>query len=147
MVDWDHLTAARTAWQEARGETPVGQQAVAHVIVNRLKDGRWGKTLSEVCLWNRHVQGGGQVFQFSGWREEDPNFAAACRLPDSDPLLLSMSGLITLAQTGPDMTGGALFYYAPPAAPGWASAPGMRQCGTYGHQVFLSDRPRPQAMV
>ena len=132
MMGWNTGTAARTIWQEARGEPLIGQQAVAHVLVNRAADGRWGKTLSEVCLWH---------MQFSGWRSIDPNFSAACRLPDTDPNLVAYAGLISAAMAHePDPTGAALFYYALSIPqPGWAAT--MRKCGTFGHQVFLSDRP------
>lgn len=48
-----------TLYGEARGETLEGQTAVACSIVNRVRDGRWGPTLSDVlrswaqysCLW------------------------------------------------------------------------------------------------
>jgi N-acetylmuramoyl-L-alanine amidase len=137
-MDWSLGTAARTMFQEARGEPLVGQKAVAHTFVNRMKDGRWGTTLGEVCLWSS---------QFSGWRSADPNFSLSCRLPDTDPNLVAYAALITAALGEADPTGGALFYYAlsMPKAPIWAAA--MRKCGVFGHQTFLSDRPLVHASV
>ena len=47
---------ARTLWGEARGETLSGKEAVACVILNRLKKTNakglfwWGNTLEEICL-------------------------------------------------------------------------------------------------
>jgi spore germination cell wall hydrolase CwlJ-like protein len=127
---WQLLTAARTLWQECRGESPEGRQAVAHVLWNRVRSGRWGKTLASVCLWR---------MQFSGWLPSDPNFEASCALADDDPVLLEMIGIIRAAATEPDPTNGATHYYAlsmkvPPA---WAA--GATLCGIFGHQRFFKD--------
>lgn len=140
MITWP---VVRTLGMEARGEPVAGQQAVAHVMWNRARDGRWGKTLAEVCLWNAHVPNGGQTFQFSGWRSQDPNFAWACRVADNDPSLVALTNILIAAETAPDLTGGALFYYNPRlASPYWA--PTMRKLGTFGNQVFLTDKPAPK---
>ena len=58
--------AIRTIWGEARGEGEPGMTAVAHVLLNRLKDGRWGTALGSVCL---------APYQFSCWNIGDPNRA------------------------------------------------------------------------
>lgn len=145
-MDWAMGTAARTLLQEARGEPPDGQLAVAHVFFNRLKSGRWGKSLAAVCLAED---------QFSGWHNtKDPNFAYACGLRDDDPALLRAVTVIEMARKATvDPTDGALFYYAPKAmvpagkVPKWVTgdankgiAP-MRFCGKFGNQLFYSDRP------
>ena len=137
MTDWNTLTAARTLWMEARSETLAGQQAVAHVIVNRRNSGRWGDTLAMVCLWNVHSKTGGQGFQFSGWREQDPNFKAACEATDDS--LSSFVALIVAAETEPDPTNGADHYYAPLvcAEPDWV--PGATPCGKFGTQLFFKN--------
>ena len=139
-MTWALETAARTLAQEARGEPLEGQQAVAYCLKNRVADGRWGKNLASVCLWRA---------QFSGWYSprgnppvQDPNFAYACNLADDDPTLSHMCSVIQAAlDSDADPTDGALFYYAlsmdPP--PAWAAS--MRKCGTFGHQIFLSDKP------
>lgn len=126
-MDWNLGVAARTLWQEARGEPQAGQIAVAHAIVNRLKSGRWGKTLGEVCLWH---------MQFSGWRNVDPNFALACELHDDDPQLVAFANLITQAFTESDPTSGAEFYYADTIEPPiWTN--GASYCGKFGSQLFF----------
>lgn len=128
-MDWNLGTAARTLWQEARGEPLDGQKAVAHVLVNRLKTGRWGKSLAEVCLW---------YLQFSGWRDVDPNFGISCRMPDDSTALVQLAGLIEAAQAEPDPTDGATHYYAntikPPA---WTL--GATFCGKFGNQLFYKN--------
>ncbi len=50
-MSYSHETAARTLYGEARGEPEEGRRAVAHVFVNRYRDGRWGGSLGEVCQW------------------------------------------------------------------------------------------------
>lgn len=142
LTELDLQIASRTLAQECRGEPPDGQAAVAWVIRNRLKAGQWGKTLASVCLWNRHVKGGGQVFQFSGWREEDPNFAYAVDLPDADPVLLGMRALILkvmAADGSADPTGGAMSYFAASMNPPPPWSIGATSCGKFGHQLFWRD--------
>jgi len=126
-MSFSYEVAARTLWQEARGEPLDGQKAVASVIWNRLKDGRWGRTLASVCLWKG---------QFSGWyMPHDPNFAGACSLAEDDKTLCRMRDIIAGAHSEADMTGGATHYYAvsidPPA---WVQ--GAIFCGQFGHHKF-----------
>lgn len=127
----------RTLWQEARGEPAEGQRAVAHVLVNRLRSGKWGKTLAEVCL---------SPLQFSGWNARDPNRMAAARVPDNDPLLAVLARMLTdaLNSCDADPTDGAMFYYAPSGCsePAWVrgdpahNVPPMTFCGKFGEQLF-----------
>lgn len=124
---WSFETAARTAWQEARGEPDDGLKAVCHVLVNRLKDGRWGRTLAAVCL---------SPLQFSGWNAHDPNRMAAANLGDQDPNLARCRKFLEDALAGePDPTNGAMWYYATSIAePEWAKT--AVSCGQFGHQLF-----------
>jgi N-acetylmuramoyl-L-alanine amidase len=130
-MSWALHTAARTLWQEARGEPLIDQQAVAHVIWNRVRSGRWGHTLASVCLWHD---------QFSGWRSIDPNFQAACGLADDDAALKDLMAIIAEAQYATDPTGGATHYYAPHGVvqtPTWVH--GATPCGQFGSQLFFKD--------
>jgi spore germination cell wall hydrolase CwlJ-like protein len=145
-MDWNLSTAARTLWQECRGESPDAQRAVAYVILNRLKRGRWGKTLGAVCLARS---------QFSAWGPVTPsnsemlaNFRASCALADDDPELLRLADVMKAAMSEPDPTKGAIYYYnpkdvthTPTFVTGDASAgvpPGIF-CGQFGHQLFYRD--------
>jgi spore germination cell wall hydrolase CwlJ-like protein len=122
--------AARTIWQEARGEMEDGQRAIAHVIVNRLRDGRWGKSLASVCMWDR---------QFSGWNNSDPNRIASCTLPDDNPALARFREFITEAMTGadPDPTNNSTHYFNPKIVnPPWAEGKPYKQIGNHR---FLRD--------
>jgi N-acetylmuramoyl-L-alanine amidase len=69
MSDIDIL--ARTIYGEARGEKIGGMEAVASVVINRVKraekkNGRywWGNSVRDVCL---------KKWQFSCWNVNDPN--------------------------------------------------------------------------
>lgn len=124
--------AARTVWMEARGEGPEGMAAVAHVIKNRMADGRWGKTASEVCLWHA---------QFSGWSSNDPNFSQACRLADTDPILATcLQAWLNAIFEQDDPTEGACFYFASTmtAPPVWAAS--MIETVTISHHKFYRDK-------
>lgn len=103
---------ARTLWAECRGEPEEGQRAVAAVLINRLRDGRWGKTLASVCMWPH---------QFSGWGADDPNRVPSCELADDDAMLKRLFGFVSDAQLLPDPTMGATHYFNPKlASPPWA---------------------------
>lgn len=135
MASWALQTAARTLWQEARGEPLAGQEAVAWVLRNRMFSGRWGHSLASVCLWHA---------QFSGWSSADPNFRLACEIDDDAPALNDLVNLINSimsATPDADPTGGALFYFADSMAvpPSWSGS--MHFCGQFGHQKFFTDRP------
>lgn len=44
---------AEAIWQEARGESRTGQQAVAQVVINRTRDNRWPNTICKVVFQPR----------------------------------------------------------------------------------------------
>lgn len=138
MSEFDIQVAARTLAQEARGEPPEGQTAVAWTLRNRLASERWGRSLASVCLWRA---------QFDGWYSprgnppvQDPNFAYACGLSDDDPVLLQMIQVINdVMSSDQDSTGGATHYYAMSMVtpPLWVE--GATFCGQFGHQKFYKD--------
>jgi spore germination cell wall hydrolase CwlJ-like protein len=114
-----------------RGEPSEGQNAVAHVLKNRLASGRWGKSLASVCLWRG---------QFSGWYvPSDPNFSYACGLRDDDPTLLKMWKVMQKAMDeAADPTGGATHYVnLSVVRPPWIV--GATHCGKFGHHDFYKD--------
>ena len=56
----------RTIYGEARGESITGKKAIAAVVLNRFKSGKWfaGQTIAETCQ---------KRMQFSCWNDNDPN--------------------------------------------------------------------------
>lgn len=129
MTTWQDGVAIRTLVGEVRGEPIEGRKAVAHVLLNRLRTGKWGSTLAQVCL--AHAQ-------FSCWLSSDPNWKLLTSISDFDPIMLEMAGVLNAARQEPDFTGGATFYYAVsmPKAPIWTL--GATFTGQWGHQKFYS---------
>lgn len=123
--------AIRTLWGEARGEPDDGIRAVAHALLNRVADGRWGKTLAQVCLWPS---------QFSCWNVADPNRMKILGLDDIDPDLIRCQKLYAQARIEADPIDRACFYYADtmPRVPSWST--GMIETAHIGHHRFLRDK-------
>jgi N-acetylmuramoyl-L-alanine amidase len=126
----DEHIGACTLYGEARGEPEVGQQAVAHVLWNRLASGRWGTTLHQVC--QAHAQ-------FSCWLHSDPNYEKLVALTDDNPTLIELLGVLNQAQTDSDFTQGAMYYFADSMTemPSWAK--NMAFTGHFGHQRFYRE--------
>jgi N-acetylmuramoyl-L-alanine amidase len=109
----DDLIAQLNIWMEARGEPFEGKVAVAEVMRNRLKTGRWGNTMTQVVL---------APYQFSGWNTKDPNRIKALLLDDSDPEYKECVRAWQTAKSNTDFAKGALRYFNPSsvAPPPWA---------------------------
>ena len=126
-------TVARTLWGEARGEGVQGMQAVANVIMNRVKKGGWlGTTPEEVCL---------KPSQFSCWLKSDPNRQKLLAVNESDNNFLLAKQLATSAVNGklPDITNGATHYLALGSlskVPSWASS--MKKVASIGNHTFYA---------
>ena len=104
-TDSDRDIAIRTMLGEASGEGPEGMAAVAHVLFNRKKAGRWGDSIKDVAL---------QPYQFSAWNKgEGGNSLVNKYGPDSEEYQRA-ARLYDLVSAGviPDPTGGATHYYA-----------------------------------
>lgn len=107
-------TLARTLWGEARGEGRQGMQAVANVIMNRVRiGGWWGNTVEAVCR---------KPWQFSCWLATDPNSAKMRTVTPDDAAFRTALELAQIAVTGKlsDITGGATHYHAKHVSPAWA---------------------------
>ena len=122
--------AARTVYGEARGEGADGMKAVAHVLLNRLTDGRWGKSMGAVCL---------APYQFSCWNPNDPNRKLMLGLFSGDqalaPAIAAFGDANAEQQAGVDPTGGATHYYADTIpVPNWTV--GATQTAHIGHHIF-----------
>lgn len=120
---------ARTIYGEARGEGKKGMQAVANVIMNRVKKGGWyGASIKDVVL---------KPYQFSCWNENDPNRmiiinANAAQLKTAREIADKViSGELK------DITGGATHYYANSiSAPYWTKS--MTKTATVGNHYFYA---------
>lgn len=113
-LDNDLDTLARTLWGEARGEGLRGMEAVAAVIMNRVRDPRrWGKTASQVSL---------QPKQFSAWNARDPNRPLMLRVSKSNKQFAQALEIAERALAGnlEDPTGGANHFHTHRVHPVWS---------------------------
>ncbi|HZI74429.1 MAG TPA: cell wall hydrolase [Gemmatimonadales bacterium] len=99
-------TLARVLWGEARGEGRAGLEAVAWVVVNRVRQPgtRFPDTISGVCR---------QPFQFSCLNKSDPNAKRCAAVSEADPTFLAALSVATDVLSGrvPDPVGGAQYYF------------------------------------
>jgi len=103
--DYDRDILIRTVLGEAGGESAEGQQAVAHVILNRARDPRWPSSVSEVAL---------QPKQFSAWNKGSGGNSHVNIGPGSDAYdAVGAQVDAVLAGQSSDITGGATHYYSP----------------------------------
>jgi spore germination cell wall hydrolase CwlJ-like protein len=131
-TDDDIDVLARTVFGEARGEGEEGMQAVASVVMNRVRDPKWwGSTIKEVCL---------KPWQFSCWNKNDPNLPVLKAVTEENPYFAQAIGIATEAAAGTleDNTNGATSYYdrRMPEPPDWAA--GKTPCAQIGHHLFFN---------
>lgn len=133
---YDEITSdvlARTLWGEARGEGTQGMQAVANVILNRVKVAEdkgsfwWGNNIIQVCQ---------KPYQFSCWNRSDPNFRKLQSVDKSDLYFATAQRLAQRAVIGAleDITGGATHYHAKSVSPYWTAD--HESCAELGSHVF-----------
>ncbi|MEO0560612.1 MAG: cell wall hydrolase [Chloroflexota bacterium] len=98
--------AIRTIIGEAANESPMGQAAVAHVLLNRARDERWPSTVNEVAL---------QPSQFSAWNKGAGGNDLPYKYGPESDLYKRVGGIYDAVMSGQiaDPTGGATHYYAP----------------------------------
>jgi len=127
---------ARTIYGEARGEPVRGQEAVASVVLNRVKRANkpggywWGSSVSEVCR---------KEWQFSTWNPSDPNRDKILAVDRRDPSFRQALRIArrAIAGTLDDPTGGATHYHAKATMPNWAE--GRVPSAEIGNHKFYND--------
>ena len=124
---------ARTIWGEARGEGAAGMQAVAAVVMNRVRVARergtfwWGNDVVGVCQ---------KPFQFSCWNKDDANFLKVLNVDQCDLVFATAARLGFRAVIGQlaDPTRAATHYHAVGIMPKWAAA--REPTAIIGRHVF-----------
>src|SRR5882672_3489136 len=114
----------RTVVGESDDQPAIGQAGVAHVIMNRLKDGRWGDSPAAVVLSRS---------QFEPWQTRAPELLKIKTDSDRYKKVASVVDDV-IAGKIPDPTGGATHFLEPDivrrrrggSLPDWASGPGLR---------------------
>ena len=109
MSDYQMGLAIATLWQEARGCSEFEQEAVAHVILNRMRL----KYLSNGTIAGTVLR----KYQFSGWMNDE---IARHALMYAATDVLGLSRIWARALADADVTDGAVLYYTPDIpAPDW----------------------------
>jgi N-acetylmuramoyl-L-alanine amidase len=127
--DHDFEIMARTIFGEARGEPVTGQIAVAHVIINRWRSGKWfaAPSLAGVCV---------KRLQFSCWNSSDPTYRRLITASTTELAPFEAIARHAVANPDEDPTYGATHYYADTIpAPGWAT--GKSPTVQIGHHLFF----------
>lgn len=106
LSNYDRDVMIRTIAGEAGREGEVGQAAVAHVIMNRVADPRWGDNPAEVSL---------QLKQFSAWNSGVGGNSLPTNLEEGSAEYERIGRIVDGVAAGqiPDVTGGATHYYSP----------------------------------
>lgn len=128
---------ARTLFGEARGEPVRGREAVAAVVINRVKRARsraggywWGNTVEEVCR---------KPWQFSCWNAADPNRERIATVAADNKVFASCQRIARRAVRGrlEDPTFGSTHYHARAVHPPWARRRAPRV--EIGNHLFYND--------
>ena len=132
----------RTIVFEASGETKEGKAAVAHVILNRRRSGRWGDNIKDVVT---------QPWQFEPWMTRRREME---KLSPDDPRYRDAAGTADAVLTGqmPDPTAGATHFLNPiivrqrrgGSLPSWARGEGQ-PIGR--HTFYLPDQSAVPALI
>ncbi len=126
---------ARTLWGEARGEGAQGMEAVACVILNRVKvadekGGQywWGNNVISVCQ---------KPYQFSCWNRSDANYKRVQAVTQKTDIHFATSMRVArraLAGVLDDQTFGATHYHEQSIMPDWSL--GQTPSAHIGHHIF-----------
>jgi spore germination cell wall hydrolase CwlJ-like protein len=116
----DLACLAEALYFEARGTGARGKEAVAHVILNRMKDREFPSTVCGVvrdrCQFSYRCDGRPETMTDAASR------ARAYRTAEA------------VLAGAPDITGGAMFFHSARVSPGWFRT--RQRIGTFGGNVF-----------
>jgi spore germination cell wall hydrolase CwlJ-like protein len=125
----EHRCLSEAIYYEARGEGERGQQAVAEVVMHRLADGGYGKSICQVIYEGSSREDGCQFsFTCNGDLERPREAMAWMRAQDLAAKILTQE--IKLANT----TNGATSYHATWVSPYWA--PTLKKTTQIGNHIF-----------
>ena len=147
----DRDALIRTIAGEAGNQPPLGQAAVAHVILNRVADGGYGGSNVQSVV-QAPVKPGSRFHQFSVWNPPGVQESSAIThgIQPNDPTYQKIGGIVDQVYNGqiPDPTNGATHYFAPGAMrggipPPWASSLAAQNQVKIGDQLFVGGSTGP----
>lgn len=121
---------ARTIYWEARNEDDASMQAIANVVMNRLVDGRFPKTICSVVKQGREKR----ACQFSWWCDGLPDQA---QKEEEYTRAKEIARKVLNRELG-DLTKGALYFHNRDVAPSWAK--GYIRTAEIGKHLFYKPR-------
>ncbi len=125
LADADFNCLVQAVYFEAGQEIPEGQRAVAEVILHRVEDPRFPKTVCAV-IHDSNPRG----CQFSWWCDGKSDAT-----PDADRWATSKQAVIDVLEGAyPDPTKGALFYHARFVKPRWSRK--LEKTAMIGGHIF-----------
>jgi len=125
LSDADFNCLVQAVYFEAGQEIPEGQRAVAEVILHRVDDPRFPKTVCAV-IHDKNPKG----CQFSWWCDGKSDAT-----PDADRWATSKQAVVDVLDGAyPDPTKGALFYHARFVRPRWSKK--MLRTAVIGGHIF-----------
>ena len=122
----DHRCVAEAIYYEASNEPTVGRRAIAHVVVNRSKSGRYPKSLCEV-VYQRNVRGRCQ-FSWSCHKNRPPKGIAWEEAQQIATYVISGKSL--------DTSNGALFFKGHKDKTGWNTVKYKKTAEIGGHSFW-----------
>ncbi len=103
---FDREIAALTVFCEASSASSAERRDIMHSIFNRLKDGRFGKTIADVCLAR---------YQYSEWnddRGDNANLRRGAVISDDNPIMIDCLAAYDEVKAGTsDLTNGSTHYH------------------------------------
>lgn len=102
---FDRQIAALTIFCEASSASQDERECIAHTIFNRIRSGRFGKTVASVCL---------KRMQFSEWNgdaADNANLERGADTPESDAVMRACLQAYDDAFVSNDQTNGATHYH------------------------------------
>lgn len=121
---------AQAVYFEARGEPQAGQQAIAHVVMNRLRDGRYPSTICGVVYQNQSLANRCQFSFACDGKSDRPNNKWAWR----QSLKVAFE---VLTGESKDATRSSTHFHATYVEPSWTSS--LKQTVRVGQHIFYQE--------
>lgn len=137
-VSKQYRCLAQAVYFEARGEPDMGKQAVAHVVLNRLKDDRYPNTVCGVVFQNQHLRHRCQFSFACDGLSDTPREAQAWHRS-------LQVALEALAGASEDITLASTHFHARYVEPVWASQ--LKPTIQVGTHLFYQEPPRGDPLI